>query len=62
MKDERGYAALFLYRKIPQAPTPAPQFMAGPPMNATDAVMTVRARPALRRVSKLGSAHLAAGS
>ncbi len=63
VKDERGYAALFLYRKIPQAPTPVPQFMAGPPMNATDAVMTVRAHSALWHVSmKLGSAHLGAAS
>ena len=43
MKDERGYAALFLYRKIPQAPVPQPQFMAGPPMTAADEAITVRA-------------------
>lgn len=41
VKDTRGYAALFLYRKIRQGPTPEPVFIAGPAMDLPDAAVTV---------------------
>ena len=41
MKDTRGYAALFLYRKVRQGPTPEPVFIAGPAMDLPDVAVTV---------------------
>lgn len=43
IRDVRGSVALFLYRKVAAAPACEPVFMAGPPMDMSEAAMTVRA-------------------
>ena len=42
VKDVRGSSALFLYRKVAAAPAREPVFVAGPPMDASEAAMSVR--------------------
>ena len=55
VKDVRGFSALFLYRKIAAAPAHETVFMAGPPMDTSEATMSVRPlHPSVRLIFSVG--------
>ena len=47
VRDARGAVALFLFRKVAAAPACEPVFMAGPPMDVSEAAMSVRSLASL---------------
>ena len=52
VRDARGSVALFLFRKVAAAPACEPVFMAGPPMDVSEAAMSVRSLASLIASSK----------